>query len=33
VVTNDAVAQLGLKEGVQAVALFKASHVLVGVPA
>lgn len=33
VVTNDAVADLGLKEGVAATALFKASHVILGVPA
>ena len=32
IVTNDAVVDLGLKEGVSAVALFKAGHVLVGVP-
>lgn len=33
VVTNDAVAELGLKEGVAATALFKASHVILGVSA
>lgn len=32
-VTNDAVAEMGLVEGSSVVALFKASHVLVGVPA
>lgn len=32
-VTNDAVAEMGLKEGTSVVALIKASHVLVGVPA
>ena len=31
-VTNDAVAELGLVEGASVIALFKASHVLVGVP-
>lgn len=33
VVTNEAVLELGLKEGVPAVALIKASHVILGVPA
>ena len=33
VVTNDAVSALGLKPGEASVALFKAGHVLVGVPA
>lgn len=33
VVTNDAVAELALAEGVAATALFKAGQVLVGVPA
>ena len=33
VVTNEAVLELGLKEGVAAVALIKASHVILGVPA
>ena len=33
VITNDAVAELELAEGTPAVALFKAGHVLVGVPA
>ncbi len=32
VVTNDAVAELALAEGTQAIALFKAGQVLVGVP-
>ena len=32
VVTNAAVAELGLKAGAEAIALFKAGHVLVGVP-
>ena len=32
VVTNDAVSEMGLKPGEAAVALFKAGHVLVGVP-
>ncbi len=32
VVTNDAVTEMGLKPGVAAVALFKAGHVLIGVP-
>jgi molybdate transport system regulatory protein len=32
VVTNDAVSAMGLKPGEGAVALFKAGHVLVGVP-
>lgn len=31
-VTNEAVAEMGLKEGTAVVALIKASHVLVGVP-
>lgn len=33
VVTNEAVLELGLKEGVAASALIKASHVILGVPA
>lgn len=33
VVTNEAVLELGLKEGVTASALIKASHVILGVPA
>jgi molybdate transport system regulatory protein len=33
VVTNESVAKLGLKEGVQACALFKASSVIIGVKA
>ena len=33
VVTNEAVTELQLKEGTATVALFKAGHVLVGVPA
>lgn len=32
VVTNDAVSELGLKPGEAAIALFKAGHVLIGVP-
>lgn len=32
VVTNDAVSALGLKTGETAIALFKAGHVMVGVP-
>jgi len=32
VVTNEAVLELGLKEGVTATALIKASHVVLGVP-
>lgn len=32
VVTNEAVMELGLKEGVKASALIKASHVVLGVP-
>lgn len=32
VITNDAVAELALVEGMPATALFKAGHVLVGVP-
>lgn len=32
-VTNDAVADMGLVDGMPVVALFKAGHVLVGVPA
>ena len=32
-ITNDAAAELGLADGVAVIALFKASHVLVGVPA
>ncbi|MEF8708089.1 MAG: TOBE domain-containing protein [Candidatus Accumulibacter propinquus] len=32
-ITNDAVADLGLQEGTPVVAMFKASHVVVGVPA
>jgi molybdate transport system regulatory protein len=31
-ITNEAAAELGLAEGTSVVALFKASHVLVGVP-
>jgi molybdate transport system regulatory protein len=33
VITNEAVMELGLKEGVAATALIKASHVVLGVPA
>lgn len=33
VITNEAVMELGLKEGVPATALIKASHVILGVPA
>lgn len=33
VITNEAVLELGLKEGVPATALIKASHVVLGVPA
>lgn len=33
VVTNEAVLELGLKEGADACALIKASHVILGVPA
>lgn len=33
VVTNEAALELGLKEGVAATALIKASHVILGVPA
>ncbi len=32
-ITNEAAADLGIAEGVPVIALFKASHVLVGVPA
>ena len=31
-ITNEAATELGLAEGVAVIALFKASHVLVGVP-
>jgi molybdate transport system regulatory protein len=33
VITNEAVLELGLKQGVSATALIKASHVILGVPA
>jgi molybdate transport system regulatory protein len=33
VVTNDAADELGLKVGAEATAMFKASNVLLGVPA
>ncbi|MEO5658798.1 MAG: TOBE domain-containing protein [Polaromonas sp.] len=33
VVTNDAVEDMGLQEGMDVVAMFKAGHVIVGVPA
>ena len=33
VITNEAVLELGLKPGVPASALIKASHVILGVPA
>lgn len=33
VITNEAVLELGLKEGVTATALIKASHVILGIPA
>jgi molybdate transport system regulatory protein len=33
VITNEAVLELGLKQGVAATALIKASHVILGVPA
>jgi molybdate transport system regulatory protein len=33
VVTNEAVLELGLKEGTEASALIKASHVILGIPA
>jgi molybdate transport system regulatory protein len=33
VVTNDAIEDMGLQEGMDVVAMFKAGHVIVGVPA
>jgi molybdate transport system regulatory protein len=33
VITNEAVLELGLKQGVAATALIKASHVVLGMPA
>ncbi len=32
VITNEAVAELGIKQGVAATALIKASHIVLGVP-
>lgn len=32
VITNEAVAELGLSQGVEATALIKASHIVLGVP-